>query len=208
MKGLFIKDIYMARRYCRSYLVIALLFLAVSLAGSGNVFFVYYPCLLGSMIPVTLLGYDERSGFLEYSTALPYTKVEIVSEKYLFGLCAQLLVLLVTGIVLGVKMRLDGGFEPLAFTVLMLSALMAAAVSSSISLPFIFRYGAEKGRIAYYVMIGFICAASVLFSNLFQGDIPAEISSGVLFAVLTAVCVGVYALSWYLSVVFFRKREL
>lgn len=208
MKGLFIKDLYMARRYCRSYFVIALLFLAVSLAGNGNVFFVYYPCLLGSMIPVTLLGYDERSGFLEYSTALPYTKAEIVSEKYLFGLCAQLLVLLVTGIAQGVKMRLDGSFEPLPFTVLMLSALMVAAVSSSISLPFIFKYGAEKGRIAYYVMIGFICAASVLFSALFQGDIPAEISSGVLFAVLTAVCVGVYALSWYLSVVFFRKREL
>ena len=208
MKGLFIKDLYMARRYCRSYLVIALLFLAVSLAWSGNVFFVYYPCLLGSMIPVTLLGYDERSGFLEYSTALPYTKSEIVSEKYLFGLCAQLLVLLVTGIAQGVKMRSDGSFALPAFTVLMLSALMVAAVSSSISLPFIFKYGAEKGRIAYYVMIGFICAASVLFSNLFQGDIPAEISSGVLFAVLTAVCVGVYALSWYLSVVFFRKREL
>ena len=26
MKGLFLKDLYMARRYCRSYLVIALLF--------------------------------------------------------------------------------------------------------------------------------------------------------------------------------------
>ena len=208
MKGLFIKDLYMARRYCRSYLVIALLFLAVSLAGSGHVFFVYYPCLLGSMIPVTLLGYDERSGFLEYSTALPYTKAEIVSEKYLLGLCAQLLVLLVTGIAQGIKMHADGSFEPLPFTVLMLSALMVAAVSSSISLPFIFKYGAEKGRIAYYVMIGFICAASVLFSELFQGDIPAEISSGVVFAVLSAVCVGVYALSWYLSVVFFRKREL
>lgn len=61
MKGLLLKDWYMMKKYCRAYLLIAVVFIAVSLFSNDNMFFVFYPCLLCGMIPVNLLAYDERS---------------------------------------------------------------------------------------------------------------------------------------------------
>ena len=76
MKGLLLKDVYMAAKYCRSYLLITLIFLTVSFFGSQNTFFLFYPCLLCGMIPVNLLAYDERSRFLSYTGVRPITRTQ------------------------------------------------------------------------------------------------------------------------------------
>ena len=91
MKGLLLKDLYMMKSYCRSYLLIAVVFTAVSLIGKDNMFFMFYPCLLCGMIPVNLLAYDERSRFIRYGDTLPYKRAQIVSAKYLIGLLSQAL---------------------------------------------------------------------------------------------------------------------
>ena len=46
MKGLLLKDWYMMKMYCKSYHFIAVCFVALSLVSNGNMFFVFYPCLL------------------------------------------------------------------------------------------------------------------------------------------------------------------
>lgn len=208
MKGLLLKDLYMMKHYCKSYLLIAVVFFSVSLVSSSNMFFVFYPCLLCGMIPVNLLGYDERSRFIQYGATLPYTKSQIVSAKYLLGLFGQIIVLIAIGIAQAIKMNINGSFALNDFAVMMLSVLMISTLSSAIPMPFIFRYGVEKGRIAYYVMIGFVCAVSFLFSELFKRDFQSAVPSGVIFTVPAVIGVCVYALSWYLSVVFYKKREL
>lgn len=196
------------RKYCRSYLLIAAVFIAVSLYSNDNLFFIFYPCLLCGMIPVNLLGYDERSRWMQYSGTLPYTKTQIVSAKYLIGLLAQVTILIVTGIAQGVKMTVAGNFVFGEFVVLMLLMLIVATLTSSISLPFIFKLGVEKGRTAYFIMIGFVCGASILASSFFRGQLVAEIEPNAILAALAVAGIGVYALSWYLSVVFFKGRDL
>ena len=121
---------------------------------------------------------------------------------------AQVAVLLATGIAQGIKMSLDGTFVLNDFIVLLLLLLSVATFTSSISLPFIFKLGVEKGRTAYYVMIGFVCGASVLASSLLRGQMQTEIQPNLLLAGLTVAGMSVYALSWYLSIVFYKKREL
>lgn len=208
MKGLLLKDWYMMKKYCRSYILIAAVFIAVSFFSNDNMFFIFYPCLLCGMIPVNLLGYDERSRWMQYSGTLPYTKTQIVSGKYLIGLFAQAATLIVIGIVQGIKMTAAGNFVLGEFVVLMLLMLIIATITSSIPLPFIFKLGVEKGRTAYYVMIGCVCGASVLASSYFRGQLVAEVEPNVILGALAVVGIGVYVLSWYLSVVFFKKREI
>lgn len=208
MKGLLLKDIYMIKKYCRSYLLIAAVFIAVSFAGDDNLFFLFYPCLLCGMIPVTLLGYDERSHWLEYSATMPYTRGQIVSGKYLIGLAAQITMLIVTGITQAVKMHVSGTFYLSDFMELMLMLLSLSMITSSISLPFMFKLGVEKGRIAYYVMIGAVCGGSAIASSLFRADLQAELPLNSILPVVSLFGIGVYALSWYLSIVFYEKREL
>lgn len=208
MKGLLLKDWYMIKKYCRSYVVIAAVFIAGSLVNDDNMFFVFYPCLLCGMIPVNLLAYDERSHWVQYSCSLPYTKEQIVSAKYLIGLLAQITVLIVTAAAQGIKMRINGSFELNDFIVLMLLMLTMATLTSSISLPFVFKLGVEKGRIAYFVMIGFVGCGGVFATELFKGHFKSDIQLNALLIVLALVGVGVYILSWYLSVVFYKKREI
>lgn len=208
MKGLLLKDWYMMKKYCRSYLFIAVGFLALSLLSNDNLFFVFYPCLLCGMIPINLLGYDERSRWMQYSNTMPYTKAQIVSGKYMIGLLAQLTTLLVMGAAQAIKMMLTGAWILGDFAVLLLLMLIVATLSSSISLPFIFKLGIEKGRMAYYVMIGFVCSASVLASNLFNGQLGIEIKPNLVLTILAAIGIGIYIFSWYMSIIFYKKREI
>ncbi|MGN0487130.1 MAG: ABC-2 transporter permease [Acutalibacteraceae bacterium] len=208
MKGLLLKDFYMLKKYCRAYLLIAVVFIAVSFFSIENMFFVFYPCIFCSMIPVNLLGYDERSRFLQYSGTLPYTKAQIVSGKYVIGLLAQLAVLLATGVAQAVRMKMSRIFDFGDLVEIMLMTLVLSAVTSSVCLPFMFKWGVEKGRIAYYVTIGMICTLSVVASGLFNGDWETAVPLDTVLPILCLVGVGIYALSWYLSIVFFKKREV
>ncbi|MEE1046497.1 MAG: ABC-2 transporter permease [Clostridia bacterium] len=208
MKGLLLKDWYMMKKYCRAYLLIAVVFIAVSLFSNDNMFFVFYPCLLCGMIPVNLLGYDERSRWMQYSGTLPYTKTQIVSGKYLIGLLSQITILVATGVAQAAKMLIAHNFELGDFAVLMLLMLIVSTLTSSICLPFVFKLGVEKGRTAYYVMIGFVCGASVLASSILRGQLVSEIQPNLILALVAVAGIGIYILSWYLSIVFFKKREI
>jgi len=208
MKGLLLKDLYMMKKYCKSYLIIAVVFIGVSFAGSENTFFIFYPCLLCGMIPVNLLGYDERSRWLQYSETMPYTKSQIVSGKYLIGLGTQVAMLLITGIAQAIRMRMNGTFVFGDYLVLMVLLLIMSLLASSITLPFMFKLGVEKGRMAYYIMIGIVCAGSIIASNLLIGESFSEIKMNWILPIICLAGIGIYALSWYLSVVFYKKREL
>ena len=208
MKGLLLKDLYMMKKYCKSYLLITVVFIAISFVSSENLFFTFYPCLLCGMIPVNLLGYDERSRWLQYSETMPYTKGQIVSGKYLIGLGTQIAVLLITGIAQAIRMSVSGAFVLLEYFVLMILLLIMSLLASSITLPFMFKLGVEKGRMAYYIMIGIVCAGSIISSNLLSGGIQAEIKLNGILSIICLVGIGIYALSWYLSIAFYKKREI
>lgn len=208
MKGLLLKDWYMTKKYCRSYLIIAIVFIAVSFVGNSNLFFIFYPCMLCGMIPVNLLGYDERSRWLQYSETMPYTKAQIVSGKYIIGLSTQIAMLTVTGIAQAIRTSIDNTFNLKEYAILMMLLLIIASITSSICLPFLFKLGVEKGRIAYYFMIGVVCAGSVVSSSLLFKETKSEITLNWILPVICLVGIGIYALSWYLSVVFYKKREI
>lgn len=207
MKGLLLKDFYMMKKYCRAYLLITVLLIAVSFFAEENLFMTFYPCLLCGMIPVNLLAYDERSHWMEFCGTLPYTRAQIVSGKYLIGLLTQVTLLLLIGIAQGIRMAMDGAFVLQDYAVLMLLMLCVSTIASSMTLPFTFKLGVEKGRIAYYVMIGIVCAAISTASIVFKRQLHNEIRVELPLVAVAVICVALYALSWYLSVVFYQKRE-
>ena len=57
MKGLLLKDTYMAVRLCRMFLLLDVVFLGVWMFGDGDLFFLTYPCLLTTMVAMTLISY-------------------------------------------------------------------------------------------------------------------------------------------------------
>lgn len=208
MKALLLKDYYMAMKYCKSHLLILLGFIALSFLSEDNLFFVFYPCILGGIIPVNLLSYDEKSKWLQYSGTMPYTKGQIVSSKYLVGLISQALILVLTGTAHAVRMSMNGTFKLADFGILVLMLFILATVTSSISLPFMFKWGVEKGRAAYYAMIILVCAFSGGATVLLEEDLIANIQLHHILLIISVVGLALYILSWYLSIVFYKKREI
>ena len=208
MKGLLLKDFYMTVKYCKLTLVVSGLFLVISFFNETSLFFMFYPCMICGLIPSTLLAYDERSRWQQYSMTMPYSKAQIVSSKYLIGLVSQLLMLIVIAVAQAIKMSTGGGFVLGDYLVTLMTVTVLSLFSSSVSLPFMFKLGVEKGRLSYYVMVGVACALSAVATALLNGETPQIVPLGSILPVLCIVAVGVYALSWYLAIVFFKKREL
>lgn len=191
MKALLQKDLYQLRAYCKSYLLICAVFFGISLAGEGNLFFITYPAMLCSLIPATLQTYDERGKWACFAGTLPFTRAQLVSAKYLVGLCCS-------GVVL------------LGLT------LCLSLVTPAFCLPIIFRFGTEKGRMAYYVSIGLFFALSYALADglgISAADASsiaawgrAGTASGIVAAVL--VCMALYVCSWLISIRIYQKREI
>lgn len=208
MKGLLLKDLYMIKKYCKSHLIIAVVFIAISFVGTENLFFIFYPSLICGMIPVNLLAYDEKSRWLQYSGTMPYTRGQIVSGKYLIGLGMQLVLLILAGVSQAIRMTYGGTFVLGDYLTLMMLLLVMVLIASSLTLPFIFKYGVEKGRMAYYFMVGCVCAGSMILSNLLSDKFRTAVTPDGILLITCFVCIGLFILSWYLSIVFFKKREL
>ncbi len=208
MKGLLLKDFYMVIKYYKMYLLILIAFIIGSIGSDDNFFFAFYPCLISGMIPVNLLAYDERSRWNQYCQTLPYTKTQIVSGKYLMGLFVQIAVIILSALAQAVRMNIKGVFDIKSYLMIITMLLILSFFSSSISLPFMFKLGVEKGRTAYFVMIGVICGGSVVASNLLKNIRAIKLSIIGLLSIFCIAAVSIYALSWYLSVVFYKKREV
>ena len=208
MKGLILKDLYMIRKYFRIYLFIMILFLGLSFSSSDNLFTVFYPGLLATMIPVNLLAYDERSHWDIYCAALPVNRKMVVSSKYLIELMLLGGVYLLTIAVQAARMVLHNEFLPQTFLVLASLLWMVYLIAGSIALPFMFKLGVEKGRMAYYVMIGVICGGAAISGKFFGESLQATISFNTALIIGCVVAAAAFALSWYLSILFYRKREL
>lgn len=86
MKGLLYKDWLMLKKYCRVYLLVLIVFLVVSVSAEESIFFSVYLMVLSSVLGVTLVSYDEKSGWERYCDTLPCPRELRVNEKYVFSL--------------------------------------------------------------------------------------------------------------------------
>ncbi len=207
MKGLLLKDWYMCIRYCRAFLVLVGVFLVVSFFENDNFFFQLYPTMIASIIPMSLISYDERDRWTAYSGTLPYTRRQLVSAKYLIGLFFGAFSFLVSLAAFAVFMITSDTFSIESFLFIAVRLLVLGLIGPTFLLPFVFKFGAEKGRIIFYVMIGLPCATGILLTGLgFQNALTQN--NFIILLVMGVLSIGLYALSWNLSIYFYQKREL
>ena len=201
MKGLFLKDLYMIKAYFRTLIAIAVVFIISSFWGGGNMFLIIYPMIVAAMLPMSILSYDEKSRWDVYCGTLPCSKSAVVSVKYLSCLVYVAVMFALSLLVQSLRIARAGG-DMSELAVIMAMLLSIGLVGPSLMLPVIFRLGTEKGRMAYYVVIGALCALSFLLPE----KLPSALANSV--ALLPLAAAALFAASWLLSIYFYRKREL
>ena len=201
MKGLMKKEFLMLWRASRAFALICVVFIAMSAISQDNIIFLFMPIMISGLLPSTLLSYDERCKWQEFSGALPVSRAQLVSAKYLLGLGCMTAILVLTLIVHLIVRRF-----PAQTLLSMLGAIYGLSLFiSAVSLPMMFKFGVEKGRLWYYatlVLIGGASGASAgVATDFFNEGLPSYIWIIFVFGVV------IYALSWLLAIRFYQKRE-
>ncbi len=194
------KDAYTIRGYCLYFLFIIVFFSVIPYLSQDPdmAFFAMYPRIFIGMLPLTVYTYDEREHWCSYCLTLPISRRDYVLGKYLLGI---LLALALTAL----NALLDLGFGLLGRSGTDLSLGLNLGMSllmPAVTLPFLFRFGAEKGRIIYLVGVGTGAALSV---SLLKTTPMISVSSDTALLLFSLL---LYALSAALSVGFYKKREL
>lgn len=208
MKVLIYKDLVTLWKNLRNYLLMCVIFQVASIAGEDFEFMRFYPLILVSSLPQTLLAYDERSGWEKYALTLPVSKKKLVGSKYLVGLLlvgGSFLLAAVTGLVRGWR---EGYFDPFGYWFELSVLLTLGICVMSVALPMSFKLGTEKGRMANMICYGILGGTLVIFVMLGDKLGLSQMSFNgwgiVPFLVIPAVVLPV---SWSLSVRFYDKRE-
>lgn len=215
MKGLLLKDWYQVRSSMKTmYLAVAVV-LVIWMFGSSSsyVFPVSYTAIFLGILPVNLLTYDQSAGWVEYGQTLPVSKKTLVAEKYLVGLlCAAAAVVVggifVAALILGKGKAVDG-----SALFLMEGSVCIILLVNGISLPLLYRFGAEKARMIYFLTFaGF--GAMLGGGGAVLQEVQQESADGwplypplwLAVAFLLAV-LALYAVSWRVSVAWYGKYK-
>lgn len=206
MRGLLIKDYYMLMKYFRTYVVIIGVMAIVTMFTTSAPLFILYPVIVANMLPVSLVNYDEMARFDRYYQTMPLSKAQYVSAKYLMSLIFQALSLIIFTAAYSISLIRSSQFE--IDTVMTIASYMIILVSvlPSILLPFVFKFGSEKGRMVYLLITAIFVGVSMYLLNkeeLFMADISAV---GFLRALIISILV--YGISWFISVRIYTKREI
>lgn len=205
MKGLLKKDLYMAWAYSKIVLIMVAVFLAVSFFSGDSLFLMLYPVVICAMLPVTLLSYDERFRWNVYCDTLPMPRRVQVTEKYLLTLIFGAVVFFLLALAHGIRLLPAGRTDD--FLVLLSMMVLFALVSPGLILPFMFKLGPEKGRLAYFLMFGLLLVVVILLTGRTVEDLP-QVSGGVGLLLGTLVFgVLVFVGSWRLAIRWYDKRE-
>lgn len=193
MKALVKKDLFVLTRQMRLFLVMIVVF-AVLPGASMTTFAVVY----AAMLPYTALAYDERSKWDQMAAMLPYTDRDVVLAKYVLG---WLLIAATTALSLlaGLITRADFMGPLLGFCI----GLLVMALT----LPLMFRFGVEKGRMFFILMMVVLGVGGAnLATGLAQSPDTTSLKR-LLLIVLPLAAVGANAVSVPLSVKLYARRS-
>lgn len=204
MSALILKDLYIMKKYCRSVLLMVVIFWGASIfADSGNLFWTFFPVIVGSVTPATLLSYDEKFRWNQYCDTMPISRAAVVAEKYM--LTAATVLLLTAGSV-AVHLMASGrtGEAPDDLGLIAALTFTVGLLPPCIMLPAVYKFGMEKGRIVYYFCIGAACAIPfALPSNALDGGM----STASVF-LLPVIAAALFAVSWAISTAVYGKKSL
>lgn len=215
MKGLLLKDWYQVKTNMRMMYLTVLAVLAIWMFSTSNayVFPVSYAAIFLGILPVNLLTYDQSVGWVEYGWMLPVSKKTLVAEKYLIGLFCAAAAVVIGGLFITVISLRTGTTPDKDALSLLAGSVCAILLVNGISLPLLYRFGAEKARMIYVLTFAGLGAllggGGAVMDELQQngpgsGPLPVPLW---LAAVLLLAVLALYAVSWRVSVAWYGKYK-
>lgn len=193
-KGILIKDISIIKSQLLIVIGIIIFYIAAtalskdtayvaSFAGSYNV-------VLMTMLPVTLLGYDEKNKWGRYSAAMPVSRKANVVSKFIvmLGMSA------INAVVLGIVFYITGRGDMVTFIIAILGASL---FTGSLVTVLAYKFGSNNAR---FIFIGVLLIAFIFIAYSARYNF-ALIGNGISFDIggIKMIALGFFAFSVLVS---------
>ena len=203
MKSLVLKDLFNIGHNAKSMLFILVVFAVALIPFSGVEGYIFVCAILCSMMIVTTFSFDDSSKWTRYAGKFMVLAI-FCAIGSLFGLIIGFIGGLITH-----KIVLDiVGIGELLF--LTLVAWVISLIFGSMSIPLVFKFGAEKGRVL--LLVSFLIPAGICF-GIYQllTMLGVALTDQIVFILLC--CSPLLALAWcyvmyQISYRIFVKQEL
>lgn len=166
MKSLILKDLYNIGHNAKSMLLILLVFAIGLIMVSGVESYIISSGVLCSMMIVTTFTFDDHCKWSKYALVMPICKKDIVKAKFIV-----LIIFCIAGICVGTVFGVAGGMAMHKMALSMegivtmffmgFVGLIVSVIFGSMSIPLVFKYGAEKGRML--LLISFAVPLGICF---------------------------------------------
>ena len=214
MLGLLVKDLRLAltRKYALLIILVIALIMGTSMEGP---FIIGYVTMIALMLAVGTIIYDEMDNGYDFMMTMPLTRKTYVREKYLFCLLSALVAWLVGAILTCaayiIRQNTSALLEDIPISLVLIPVLF---ILPAVMIPLQLKLGAERSRIATYIIFGFIAGLIFMGKKLLdESDLTPEIEttlnsiSSVALIAIIAFCLLVAFISYLCSVRIMMKKE-
>lgn len=217
IKGLILKDLLNLSHYKTSLviLVIAMILIATSQQG----FTLYIPIMLITMfgmIALSTFSYDEMAKSDKYVLSLPSNKKEIVKSKYIvvisFTILAAILSIIISYVISVYVYKQTP--ELMEILIPVFGGMFGIGLVTSIQIPSIYKWGAERGRVQMFIMIIILISLISAIIYFVTKNIGIDVNAvGKIFnnfgiPILTLVTIIMYVISYKVSCKIYSKKDL
>lgn len=168
--------------------------------------------LICAMIPLILtaisFGYDTKSNFEQYAFSMPIKKSSYVLSKLFFAFAFGLIGSICIFILLTIQNIMT--IEYIVF--ISIITLIASILMSAIQLPFILKYGAEKGRLIMVITYFVIFALSTFLKE--KSDLITKLAKLFNKSSMSMICIGIVLIGLIIiglaiksSIIIMEKKE-
>ncbi len=216
MKSLILKDLYNIGHNAKSMLFMLLVFAVIFIPVSGTESYIITSGVLCSMMVITTFSFDNTSKWIKYAMITPITKKDLVISKFivLFIFSA---IGAVSGMIIGTigslithKAAITNIESILTLLFVTLVSLVTADIFGSVSIPLLFKFGAERARILS--LISFLIPIGICYI-IYQLLLYSGVSITDNFIFILICCSPLIAIVWNyvmykISYGIFSRKEL
>ncbi|SHH89855.1 ABC-2 transporter permease [Virgibacillus chiguensis] len=165
--------------------------------------------LLSAIVTVYVFYFDEHANGHKLWNALPFTRNELVSARYIVLLINTMIT---SGVFIVISVIIKGGWEQLAWQHIV-GGFALVIICSALFFPCLYGFAQSNRILLWFILY----VGSVVIGIYVLSDIASKMmdsttkmplwSDGMLFGLsLFAICL--YLLSWLLSLMIYKKKEI
>lgn len=201
MKGLLLKDFYNVRNLLVYFALFFILFLSIFVITASTYFYSFSMIFIPVWLVASTVSYDAQDKWERYAISSGVSRNAIVRSKYIFSL-----IIILTIMVFVLIFGFATGWKESHGMLFAFSCFFNGVLCISIVLPCFFRFEVEKARVIYMIIV-FIALLAVALLSAYMERWYDIVRASWLIAVFALLSAAVLAVSYFVSLRIYRKRE-